>query len=198
MEPDRDGGDTRPTCAVQDSMSPEEGAPGPTDSLPTTSETSSETSTRDSLVTVRLSEPSSPHLTAGAPPSTIPAKSSPLTNYESSDAQAETPEEDDDDSESEIFEPENSASKRRANLLQELGRANGEGTDDREGGNNRPGSSSSVESERVDWEELQKKEELELKERGPSNVRLPSHSTPVLVPAETDASCVRHRVRLRY
>ncbi|AEO60666.1 hypothetical protein MYCTH_2310128 [Thermothelomyces thermophilus ATCC 42464] len=191
MEPDRDGGETRPACALQDSTSPKESAPGPTNSPPTTSETSSETSTHDSLVTVRLSEPPSLHLVTGAPPSTIPAKTSPLTNYESSDAQAETPGEDDDDSESEIFEPENSASKRRPNLLQELGRANAESTDDGGGENNRPGSSSSVGSERVDWEELQKKEELELKEQGSNNVRSPSQGTPIPVPAATDTSCTR-------
>ncbi|KAL2158884.1 hypothetical protein VTH06DRAFT_2914 [Thermothelomyces fergusii] len=172
MEVDREGRETRPACTLQDPAPLGESAPGPANSPRTPSETGSETSNHDSLVTVRLSEPPSLPLATGAPPSVIPARTSPLANYESSDSPAETPEDDDDDddSESEIFEPENSASKRRANLLQELGRANADRTDDGEGGtHHRPSSASSAGSERVDWEGLQKKEALELKEQGPSN-----------------------------
>ncbi|KAL2196851.1 rab-GTPase-TBC domain-containing protein [Corynascus similis CBS 632.67] len=174
MEPDRDGGETRPTRASQDATSsPGEGVPGPVNSPPTAAEASSKASDHDSLVTVRLSEPPSLHLNTAVPPSTIPTRKSPLPVYDSNDALAETPEEeDDDDSESEIFEPETSASRRRPNLLQELGQANSETTDEEGEENNRPSSSSSSGSERVDWEELQKKEEQELKRQTSNNVRL--------------------------
>jgi hypothetical protein len=85
----------------------------------------------------------------------------------------ETLEEDeDDDSESEIFEPETSASKRRPNLLQELGQAGRDYANEDGEPRKRRDSCSSSGSENVDWDELQKKEDLASKGQGSNNVRL--------------------------
>lgn len=154
MEPDREGD-------VQGARAPNDGIPGRTNSLPKRD--------RDSLVTVRLSEPPSLHINTAVSPSALPARKSsfPDYTYGPSDAMAETLEED-DDSDSEVFEPDTSA-KRRPNLQDELaGDADDDGDDD-------PRSSS--DSERVDWDRLQKTEDMELKAQ---NVRaqrrlLPCH-----------------------
>jgi hypothetical protein len=183
MEPPRDGGDTPQESAAADPAQPpqRDGAPRTTNSPPiaaaaaAAAEPDRRTGDHDSLVTVRLSEPPSLHLNTAVPPSTILTRKSPLPDR--SDAMGETLEEeededddDDDDSDSEAFVP---ATKRRPNLLQELGQAgpdgagNGGGEDRR-----RRDSSSSTGSERVDWEELQKKEDLESKGQGSGKVRL--------------------------
>ncbi|KAL2121466.1 hypothetical protein VTJ04DRAFT_5493 [Mycothermus thermophilus] len=121
-----------------------------------------EASAHDSLVTVRLSESPSPTLDAAVPSSTaglsqkppipeiVPDKSASPETFQGAE------DDDDDDSESEIFEPE--TSKRRKNLLQELGKASD--------GRKRSDSASSSDSEHVDWDALQKKEDLEAKEHG--------------------------------
>jgi hypothetical protein len=178
MEPDRDGGGTQQARAPPDpTPSLNESAPAPANLPPATADTDSKASGHDSLVTVRLSEPPSLHLNTTVPPSTILARKSPIPNHGTSNAMAETLDEedddddDDDDSESEIFEPETKASKRRPNLLQELGQAGSESTDEEGGRTKRRDSCSSSGSERVDWEELQKKEELELKGQSSNNVR---------------------------
>jgi hypothetical protein len=75
-------------------------------------------------------------------------------------------EDDDDSSGSEIFEPENSASKRRPNLLQELGQAGADSTDDDRDGRKSRDSGDSSGWERIDWEGLQEKEDQELKAHG--------------------------------
>ncbi|KAK4100273.1 hypothetical protein N658DRAFT_516768 [Parathielavia hyrcaniae] len=173
MEPDQDGGDTQHARAPAsaDPASPvTHGTPRPTKSRPATVETDGKGSEHDSLVTVRLSEPPPLHLDTALPPSTIIERKSPVPDYAPSNAIAETIEEDeDDDSDSEIFEPETSASKRRPNLLQELGQAGAKHTDGSGDGNKRHDSSSSSGSEHVDWDTLQKKEDLESKGQGLNN-----------------------------
>ncbi len=187
MEPARDGGDTQEAPAsVGPTQPPSHGAPGMGNSPPIAAEPDVKTSDHDSLVTVRLSEPPSLHLNTAVPPSTILTRKSPVPDR--NDVTGETLEEEedddddeDDDSESEAFEPDTSASKRRPNLLQELGQA-GTGTGAAgEGGQSRRrrDSSSSSGSERVDWEELQKKEDLESKGQGSGKVR-PRESAPSL------------------
>ncbi|KAK4125941.1 hypothetical protein N657DRAFT_678964 [Parathielavia appendiculata] len=167
MESDQDGGETQhaPPPAPPDPASPvTHGTPRPTNSRPTATETDSKGSEHDSLVTVRLSEPPSLHLDTAVAPSTIIVRKSPVPYYAMSDAMTETVEEDeDDDSESEIFEPEISASKRRPNLLQELGQVGAKYADEDGDGKKRHGSCSSSGSEHVDWDALQKKEDLESK-----------------------------------
>ena len=174
MEPDRDGRDTpqQPRASADPTSAPlSDGASGHANSPPTTAKTDSKGSDHGSLVTVRLSEPPSLHIHTAVPPSTLPTRKSPTASHARNDSIAETSEEDeDDDSESDIFEPETSAAKRRPNLLQELGQAGADSTDEGEG-KKRRGSRSSSDSERVDWEELEKKEDLECKGQSSSNVR---------------------------
>lgn len=173
MEPGRDGGDTLQSRASANSKSlVSDDASGQANSLPTTTTTDSKGSEHDSLVTVRLSEPPSLHLNTAVPPNTLPIRKSPTADHGRSDSIAETLEEDeDDDSESDIFEPETSAAKRKPNLLQELGQAGADSSGEEGEGRQRRGSWSSSGSERVDWEELQKKEDLECKGQGSDNVR---------------------------
>ncbi|KAK3906308.1 rab-GTPase-TBC domain-containing protein [Staphylotrichum tortipilum] len=185
MEADRDGGDTtqhQPALVADPAtqLLRRDGAEPLTNSppiAPAAAASSSKTSDHDSLVTVRLSEPPSLHLNTALPPSTISTRKSPLPPHIRSDSTAETLQEeaeeeegnnndddDDDDSESDIFEPEPSAAKRRPNLFQELGQAStAPGADAAKPGRKRRGTSSSTDSERVDWDKLQKKEELESK-----------------------------------
>ena len=179
-----------------------DGAGPPTNSPPIAHRAAasiSKTSDHDSLVTVRLSEPPSLHLNTALPPSTISTRKSPLPPHLRSDSTAETLQEeadeeeeeeeeeegnnndhvdddDDDDSESDIFEPEPSAAKRRPNLFQELGQAStaAAGAHGAKPGRKRRGTSSSSDSEKVDWDELQKKEDIESK----SNVRHGDHRLP--------------------
>jgi hypothetical protein len=173
MESDQDGGDIQHARAPSaDPASIARGAPRPTNSPPTTAEATSKGSEHDSLVTVRLSEPPLLHLNTALPPSTILTRKSPVPDHAPTDAMTETLEEDeDDDSESEIFEPETWASKRRPNLLQELGQAGSEHADEDGERRKRRDSSSSSGSENVDWDELQKKEDLASKGQGTNNVR---------------------------
>ncbi|KAK4157349.1 rab-GTPase-TBC domain-containing protein [Chaetomidium leptoderma] len=168
MEADRDGGDTPQVPASADPVQPaSDGALEQTNSPPIATETDIKTSDHDSLVTVRLSEPPSLHLNTAVPPSTILTRKSPVPDRAGSDAVAETVDEgDDDDSESEIFEP---ASKSRPNLLQELGQAGTDSTNENGEGRKLRDSCSSSGSERVDWEELQKKEDLESKGENSGN-----------------------------
>jgi len=135
-------------------------------------DTDSKASDHDSLVTVRLSEPPSLHLNTAVPPSTILTRKSPVPDHARSDATVEMldEEDDDDDSESDIFEPE-TAAKRKPNLLQELGQAGTASANEDGEGRKRRDSCSSSGSERVDWEELQKKEDLESKGQGSGKVR---------------------------
>lgn len=174
MEPDRDGADALGGRASPESVSSRrEDAPGPTNSPPAATERNDKGSEHDSLVTVRLSEPPSLHLNTAVPPSTIPTRKTPLPGQNPNNPMAETlgDGDDDDDSESEIFEPDTSAARRRPNLLQELGRASPANTDEGEGRKSRDSCSSSG-SDRVDWDELQKKEELESRSQGSNNVRV--------------------------
>ncbi|KAK3307521.1 rab-GTPase-TBC domain-containing protein [Chaetomium strumarium] len=170
MEPDRDGGELlRGPASVDSTPSSSNGAPGRANSPPIVTETSSKPAEHDSLITVRLSEPPSLHLNTTVPPSTILARTSPMpgccTPTTAMDATIED-DEDDDSSGSEIFEPETSASKRRPNLLQELGQAGADSTDDdRDGGKSRD-SGDSAGWERIDWEGLQEKEDQESKAHG--------------------------------
>lgn len=176
MAPDRHGGGTQQTPATADpTRALTDDASGRTDSPPIArAAVSSKVSEHDSLVTVRLSEPPTLHVNTTVPPSTIYARKSPLPELEpTTDATAEAAEEggeddDDEDSDSDIFEPE---TKRRPNLLQELGQAGADSTDDDGGPRRRRDSSSSSGSERVDWEGLQKKEDLASKEQDSQNVR---------------------------
>jgi hypothetical protein len=172
MEPDRDGRDTpQPRASADPTSALSDGASGQANSPPTTAKTDSKGSDHGSLVTVRLSEPPSLHIHTAVPPSTLPTRKSPTASHARNDSIAETSEDDDDDdSESDIFEPETSAAKRRPNLLQELGQVGANSTDEDEG-KRRRGSRSSSDSERVDWEELEKKEDLECKGQGSNNVR---------------------------
>lgn len=205
MEPDRDGADAREGRATPEPVSSRrEGAPGPTNSPPAATETDSKGSEHDSLVTVRLSEPPSLHLNTAVPPSTIPTRKTPLPGQEPNNPLAETlgnDDDDDDDSESEIFEPDTSASRRRPNLLQELGRASPANTDEEGEGRKSRDSCSSSGSDRVDWEELQKKEELESKSQGSNNVRVwrvwqRCLCSSSFLPRVTDSP--RHRLRPHY
>ena len=184
MEPARDGGDTQQEPAsVGPTQPPSHGAPSMADSPPIAAEPDVKMSDHDSLVTVRLSEPPSLHLNTAVPPSTILARKSPVPDRGDTTGgtlEEEDDDDDDDDSESEAFEPDTSASKRRPNLLQELGQA---GTGAAGEGRQRRDSSSSSGSERVDWEELQKKEDLESKGKGSGKVRpreSPSLGSPKL------------------
>jgi hypothetical protein len=178
MEPDRDGRDTpQPRASADPTSALSDGASGQANSPPTPTKTDSKGSDHGSLVTVRLSEPPSLHIHTAVPPSTLPTRKSPTASHARNDSIAETSEgedddddDDDDDSESDIFEPETSAAKRRPNLLQELGQVGANSTDEDEG-KRRRGSRSSSDSERVDWEELEKKEDLECKGQGSNNVR---------------------------
>lgn len=174
MEPDRDGGRAEQGPA---SVDPEQrlsnGISERANSPPIPTEMASKPNEHDSLVTVRLSEPPSLHLDTAVPPSTVLTRKSPAPpDYGSSNAAAEAEEEDDDDddSDSEIFEPETSAAKRGPNLQQELGKAAAGSLDDDEATRRRESWSSSG-SERVDWEELQKKEDAEFKTKGSHQVR---------------------------
>lgn len=196
MESDQHGGDTQRARAPTDpALLRSETDPGPINSPPRATNIKKEAADHDSLVTVRLSEPPSLQLNTTVPPSTILPRKSPLPVYAVSNATSEPetlvkeeedgPErndgdgdhddddddDDDDDSESEIFEPETSASNRRPNLLQELGRSSGGSASNGARTPRYRSSSSSTGSERVDWDELQKKEELELKGQGPGHVR---------------------------
>jgi hypothetical protein len=174
MEPDRDGADAREGRATPEPVSSRRGnASGPTNSPPAATETD-KGSEHDSLVTVRLSEPPSLHVNTAVPPSTILTRKTPVPGQVPNNTMPETlpaDDDDDDDSDSEIFEPDTSASRRRPNLLQELGRASPNTDEEGEGRKNRDSCSSSG-SDRVDWEELQKKEELESKGQVSNNVRL--------------------------
>jgi hypothetical protein len=201
MEPDRDGADAREGRATPEPVSSrKEGALGSTNSPPAATESDNKGSEHDSLVTVRLSEPPSLHLNTAVPPSTIPTRKTPLPGQEPNNPLAETlgDDDDDDDSESEIFEPDTSASRRRPNLLQELGRASPANTDEEGEGRKNRDSCSSSGSDRVDWEELQKKEELESRSQGSNNVRVWQRylSPPSFLPRVTDSPC--HRLRPHY
>ncbi|KAK4235276.1 rab-GTPase-TBC domain-containing protein [Achaetomium macrosporum] len=173
MEPDRDGRETqRGPASVDSTPTSSNSALGRANFPPIVRETSNKAAEHDSLVTVRLSEPPSLHLNTAVPPSAILTRASPMPpDYPPRDGMDETieDEEDDDSSGSEIFEPEPSASKRRPNLLQELGQAGADNTDDdREGRKSRDSGSSSG-WERIDWEGLQEKEDQESKAHGSAN-----------------------------
>ncbi|GAB1316661.1 Rab-GTPase-TBC domain-containing protein [Madurella fahalii] len=158
MEPDQDG-DSRQSRTPADPMPlPSDGIPERTNSSPIAIEMANKKRDRDSLVTVRLSEPPSLHVNTAVPLSTLPTRKSSYPDYAPSDAVAETLEEEDDDSDSEIFEPETST-KRGANLRDELGQSSTGGSDRDEDDSSR----SSSGSERVDWEKLQKTEDMESK-----------------------------------
>ncbi|KAL1837106.1 hypothetical protein VTJ49DRAFT_4286 [Mycothermus thermophilus] len=160
MEPDRDGGGEDGRRTPTNSM------PQPTqdnDATPKTNGSSTnEARTRDSLVTVRLSESPTLQIDTSVPPSTIPARKSPMPEPVPNESTGETSDDDDDDSESEIFEPE---TRRRPNLLQELGKAGIDG----DNGRKRRDSCSSSGSENIDWDALQKKEDLEAQETASRN-----------------------------
>ncbi|KAL2129506.1 hypothetical protein VTI74DRAFT_7656 [Chaetomium olivicolor] len=168
MESNQNGGGTQQAVASADpAHSLNNGCAGRTNSPPIAAKSDTKSGDHDSLVTVRLSEPPSLHLNTAVPPGTVLARKSPMPDDARNDAVAEAvDEEEDDDSESEIFEPETSAAKRRPNLLQELGKAGREGSDEDREGRTRRDSCSSSGSEGVDWEELEKKEDLESKGQG--------------------------------
>ncbi|KAL2266987.1 hypothetical protein VTJ83DRAFT_4264 [Remersonia thermophila] len=126
-------------------------------------------SSHDSLVTVRLSGGPALQIDTEVPPSTMLARTSsipePIPNGSTTIETAEDNDGDDDedDSESEIFEPE---TRRRPNLLQELGGGAGiRGSHGRKRGD----SCSSSDSENIDWDALQEKEDLEAKQHASRN-----------------------------
>lgn len=164
IEPGEEEGQQAPGPA-DPAQSLGKGGAAQTNSPSATMEVENKASEHDSLVTVRLSEPPSLSLNTALPPSSIPPRSSPaVPDCAPSDAMAETlEEEEDDDSESEIFEPETSASKRGPNLQQELGRLDTGRPDEDDDDVRGAESWSSAGSERVDWERLQQKEDLESK-----------------------------------
>lgn len=119
---------------------------------PNASDVDSKATERDSLVTVRLSEPSepsSPTLTATPKPATVRT----LTGQTvTADMPPPTPSTITDDSDSEIFEP----ARRQLNTIpREIGKTGEEGQ--------RESWPSEEEDEAVDWEGLQKKEDMESK-----------------------------------
>ncbi|KAJ4294860.1 hypothetical protein N0V88_005097 [Collariella sp. IMI 366227] len=164
MESGQTGGGTRQAAAAVDPTSPpRNGVTGRTNSPPIGAKSDIKLSDHDSLVTVRLSEPPSLHINTTVPSSPVLTRKSPMPNVQNNMVAEAVEDDDDDDSESEIFEPETSAANRRPNLRQELGNAGTESSDEDRHARKRSDSCSSSGSERVDWEELEKKEDLESK-----------------------------------
>ncbi|KAK4130225.1 hypothetical protein BT67DRAFT_437220 [Trichocladium antarcticum] len=162
MGPAGDGDGARQAPASADlTPLPNSGISKQTRAPPIVTEMDNMASDHDSLVTVRLSEPPSLHLNTAVPQSAFPTRKSP--DYFPSNAVAETVVEEEDDSDSEIFEPDTSASKRGPNLQQELGQAGSGSSDEGQDDAYRRDSSSSAGSEKVNWEALQKKEAQESK-----------------------------------
>ena len=190
MEPVRDGRHTTrgPAFAGPTGFPPDD-ASERASSPQNSTETASDTSGHDSLVTVRLSEPPSLHVNTAVPPSTILVRrSSTCPDYSPGSTitgahDDDDDDDDDDDSESEIFEPETSA-KRGPNLQQELGTVGTSSSDEDEDDARRRDSWSSSGSEKVDWEGLQKKEDQECRTYGSDNVRARQLVVPWI------ASCV--------
>lgn len=172
---DRDGAQQAPASADLTPL-PNSGISKQTNAPPIATEMDNMASDHDSLVTVRLSEPPSLHLNTAVPQSAFPTRKSP--DYFPSNAVAETVVEEEDDSDSEIFEPDTSASKRGPNLQQELGQAGSGSSDEGQDDAYRRDSSSSAGSEKVNWEALQKKEDLESKTQ---HVRCQQIEYPFLV-----------------
>ncbi|KAK4197294.1 rab-GTPase-TBC domain-containing protein [Triangularia verruculosa] len=112
----------------------------------------------DSLVTVRLSEPPSLTVNTSVPPSTITSRYNSVPSKTIAETLNEE-DDDDDDSESEIFEPD-SRKKKGPSLQDELGEA-----EDRRSNGVARDSTSSSDSDAVDWDKLQATEDMEARNK---------------------------------
>lgn len=122
----------------------------------------------DSLVTVRLSEPPSLYINTAIPPSLLPSRKTVYgIEYTPTEVMTKSVEEEPESDQEQ--EPDAPALNQGTSLQEELKQlpSGGEDMED-EGAEGR----TSSDSETVDWEQLQKTEDLESKDQGSDNVSL--------------------------
>ncbi|KAK1752123.1 rab GTPase-activating protein 1-like protein [Echria macrotheca] len=168
---DREAVDTNPTpSSVRSVSSLSDGTTAQTTPSPVATEPRKRVIDHDSLVTVRLSEPPTLHVNTSIPPSSLPSRRTVYgIEYTPSETMAESlQEEDGSDTD---MEPETPALERRPTLEDEL-RENDSDTEEEEEGEDERSSEKrpSSESDRVNWEQLQKTEDMEAKEQNSDNV----------------------------
>jgi hypothetical protein len=122
----------------------------------------------DSLVTVRLSEPPSLTINTAIPPNLLPSRKTVYgIEYTPTEIMTESVEE--EPSSDQEKDPDTPALNHGASLQDELEHLSSEGE---EGENGDFEERTSSESETVDWEQLQKTEDMESKDQGSDNVSL--------------------------
>ncbi|KAK3687348.1 rab-GTPase-TBC domain-containing protein [Podospora appendiculata] len=127
----------------------------------------------DSLVTVRLSEPPSLYVNTAIPPNTLPSRTS-LYGFENTPSDTGTAKQDDDaaSDESESEDPETTkapASELGPSLQEELEQTEDEDQEEDGGDSQSSDARSSTASEVVNWDQLQKTEDLESKDQDSDN-----------------------------
>lgn len=178
MDLDRDNVDAKTPVAqtpvTRESASPPgDGASIRTGSSPVAVEVKKRAMDHDSLVTVRLSEPPSLHINTAIPPNPLPSRKTVYgIDYTPNDAMAESlKEEENSDADK---DPETPVTKTGLNLQEELGQLDSDFQEDEEGAETVEGRSS-LDSDKVDWEGLQKTEDMESKDQESDNVGVVFH-----------------------
>lgn len=176
MELDRDNVETKTPVSQESASPPSDGASIRTGSSPITAEVKKRLMDHDSLVTVRLSEPPSLHINTTIPPNPLPSRKTVYgIDYTPNDAMAESlKEEEKSDADKEDKEPETPVTTTGLNLQEELGQLDTDSQEDEEDTDKIEGRSSS-DSDKVDWEGLQKTEDMESKDQDSDNVGATFH-----------------------
>ncbi|KAK5660481.1 hypothetical protein OQA88_13029 [Cercophora sp. LCS_1] len=153
------------TPATQEPASPP--SDGPSMSSPVTAEVKKRAMDHDSLVTVRLSEPPSLHINTAIPPNPLPSRRTVYgIDYTPNDVMAESLEEEDNSDTDK--EPETPVTKTGLTLQDELGHSDADASEEEDDTARKDGRSSS-DSDKVDWDELQKTEDMESKDQDSDN-----------------------------
>lgn len=155
-----------------------DGVPEPSNASPVETETPKKRAVEhDSLVTVRLSEPPALHVNTAVPTS-APASRKSLYGHEDTpiDEAAEKPDQE-EDGVSDNQEAKTPSSDSGLTLQQEIENIEDTEQEAEDGGSNSAADRSSIESEPVDWEELQKTENQESKDQDSDNVSFPRQNT---------------------
>jgi hypothetical protein len=174
MDPARDAPETKPApnSLSYDTSSSDDPAAHRSNFSPNAGEVEKRAMDHDSLVTVRLSEPPSLHINTSIPPSLLPSRKTVYgIEYTPTDVMTESVEE--EGSGTDLGgELETPTSGQSLNLQDELEQSGSTGDAEDAGAEQAVEERTSSDSETVDWDQLQKTEEMESQDQDSDKVRL--------------------------